>query len=330
MQLVNFVGLHTCDTFSFLSYLEGQEYNSMAGAYVGRRAGGSTSGHVQVVALNRNSSRRNNHALQKHSPGVASSSCVLVDAASMAEAIRFELLRCREERAARLQDPMLLEASLSPPSFSWAAHQPDPGLRAEPTVSVPPAEGAPVGPPMLEPRPVYDLEVETTVAMNPTLEDIAQPCADLPDLQTEITSCSEEPRTPIASSYIVAEDTASHECRLKTFVEELSRPIPSPLVPRPVKTKRAPIPPLQGQLGLPKRSKCLANHPLASVASSKHAEVMLMRHFSVIPEVAAPNSDSKKAYTQLYKEKLDAGHFEAIRDLLSALHSSSVMGFTAE
>jgi hypothetical protein len=57
---------------------------------------------------------------------------------------------------------------------------------------------------------------------------------------------------------------------------------------------------------------------------------MLMRCFSVIPEVAAPNSDSKKAYTQLYKEKLNAGHFEAIRDLLLALHSSSVMGFTAE
>ena len=47
-------------------------------------------------------------------------------------------------------------------------------------------------------------------------------------------------------------------------------------------------------------------------------------------KVAAPNSDSKKAYTELYKEKLDAGHFEAMRDLLPALHSSSVMGFTAE
>ena len=55
-----------------------------------------------------------------------------------------------------------------------------------------------------------------------------------------------------------------------------------------------------------------------------------MRHFGVIPEVAAPNSDSKKAYTELYKEKLDAGHFEAMRYLLPALHSSSVMGFTAE
>ena len=55
-----------------------------------------------------------------------------------------------------------------------------------------------------------------------------------------------------------------------------------------------------------------------------------MRRFSVIPEVATPNSDSKKAYTQLYEEKLDASHFEAMRDLLPALRSSSAMGITAE
>ena len=247
----------------------------MAGAYVGRRAGGSTSGHVQAVALNGNSSRPgNNHALQKRSPRVASSRCVLVGAASTAEAICFELLWCRKEWATRLQDPMLLEASLSPPSFSWAVPQPDTGL----CLCLPLRR--PVGLSTLEPRPVYNLEAETTVAVNPTLEDTAQPCADL---QTEITSCSEESRTPIASSYIVAEDAASHERRLKTFVEELSRPIPSPLVPRPVKTKRAPIPPPQGQLELPKRSERLANHPLASVASSKRAELMLMCRFNVIP-----------------------------------------------
>jgi hypothetical protein len=74
----------------------------------------------------------------------------------------------------------------------------------------------------------------------------------------------------------------------------------------------------------------LANHLLASIAFSKRAEVMLMRRFNVIPDVAAPNSDSKKSYTQLYKEKLDAGHFEAMRDLLPALRSSSVVGFTVE
>ena len=123
-------------------------------------------------------------------------------AASTAEAICFELLWCREERATRLQDPMLLEASLSPPSFSWAVPQPDTGL----CLCLPLRR--PVGPSTLEPRPVYNLEAETTVAVNPTLEDTAQPCADL---QTEITSCSEEPRTPIASSYIVTEDAASQE-----------------------------------------------------------------------------------------------------------------------
>jgi len=55
-----------------------------------------------------------------------------------------------------------------------------------------------------------------------------------------------------------------------------------------------------------------------------------MRRFNVIPDVAAPNSNSKKTYMQLYKEKLDAGHFEAMRDLLPALGSSLAMGFTVE
>jgi len=157
----------------------------------------------------------------------------------------------------------LLEASLSPPSYSWAAPQSDPSLRAGPTVSTPPFEGSPVGPPMLEPRSVYNMEAETTVAVNPTPEDIAQLAVDL---QTAITPCSEEPRTPIASGCVAVEDAASYECRLKTFTEEDRCPTRSPL--RPVKTKRAPIPPPQGQLELPKCIKRLANHPLANVASS--------------------------------------------------------------
>ena len=102
----------------------------------------------------------------------------------------------------------LLEASLSPPSYSWAAPQSDPGLRAGPMVSTPPTEGSPVGPPMLEPRSVYNMEAKTTVAVNPTLEDIAQLAVDL---QTEITPCSEEPRTPIASGCVAVEDAASYE-----------------------------------------------------------------------------------------------------------------------
>ena len=103
------------------------------------------------------------------------------------------------------------------------------------------------------------------------------------------------------SGCVAAEDVASYECRIKTFTVEVRRPIHSPLLLRPVKTKRAPIPPPQGQLEPPKRSERLANHPLASVPSSKCAGVMLMHHFNVVSEVAAPNSDSKKAYMQLYK-----------------------------
>ena len=85
-------------------------------------------------------------------------------------------------------------------------------------------------------------------------------------------------------SCVAAEDAMSHERQLKTFAKEVRHPIcSSPLAPRLIKTRRAPIPPPQGQLELPKRSERLANHPLASVASSKRAEVMLMRRFNVIP-----------------------------------------------
>ena len=192
-------------------------------------------------------------------------------------------------------------------------------------VCVPPHEGAPVGLPTLEPCPFYNLEAGTTMIMNPAPEDIAQPYCDL---QMEVTPCSEEPRTPVVSSCIAVEDAASHEHRLKTLTDEVKCPIRSSLTLRLVKTKRDPIPPPHGRLGQPKCNERLASHPLASVASSKRAEVMLMRRFNVIPDVAAPNSDSKKAYTQFYKEKLDDSHFEAMRDLLPALRSSSAMGFT--
>lgn len=165
------------------------------------------------------------------------------------------------------------------------------------------------------------------MAVNPTPEDIVQPYADL---QMETMPCAEEPRTPIASSCVAAEVVASHERRLKTFAEEVRRPIRSPLAQKPAKTRKDPFPHPHGHPGLPKRSERLGNHPLASVPSSKRAEVMLMGRFNVVPEVAAPNSDFKKAYSQLYKEKFDDDYFEAVRDFLPALRNSSIMGFTLE
>jgi len=76
-----------------------------------------------------------------------------------------------------------------------------------------------------EPCPVYNLEAGTTMIMNPSPEDIAQPYCDL---QMEVTPCSEEPRTPIVSGCVAAEDVASYECRIKTFTVEVRRPIHSP------------------------------------------------------------------------------------------------------
>ena len=67
-----------------------------AGGFVGLHVGGCTSGHMQSAVPNGNSSRSRNVGLLKHSPGVVA-----------AEAICFELLRCREEQAIRLQDPII-------------------------------------------------------------------------------------------------------------------------------------------------------------------------------------------------------------------------------
>jgi hypothetical protein len=77
-------------------------------------------------------------------------------------------------------------------------------------------------------------------------------------------------------------------------------------------------------MALPKRSEHPANHPLANVASSKRAEVILMRRFDVVQEAAPITIDAKQAYTQLYTAELaDSQRLEAVRELLPALRSTS-------
>ena len=49
-----------------------------------------------------------------------------------------------------------------------------------------------------------------------------------------------------------------------------------------------------------------------------------MRRFHGLPEEASVNTESRKAYTQLYTENLAGDHFEAIRDLLPALRCASL------
>ncbi|CAN6333269.1 unnamed protein product [Urochloa humidicola] len=123
---------------------------------------------------------------------------------------------------------------------------------------------------------------------------------------------------------------ARKEAKLSAFMDRGQMKIRSPLAPRPAKTKRSMPSTPQTTSALPKRSERLASHPLANVASSKRAEVVLMRRFGVVPENVPINTGGKQAYAKLYKEGMDGDHFEAVRDLLPALwNASTILGTQA-
>jgi hypothetical protein len=86
------------------------------------------------------------------------------------------------------------------------------------------------------------------------------------------------------------------------FTKEVQCKITTPLAPRPTRTRKA-APQATGKPALPKRSERLANHPLANVASSKRAEVVLMRRFDVLQDSKLVNSDAKRAYRQFDTER---------------------------
>ncbi|CAN6292960.1 unnamed protein product [Urochloa humidicola] len=116
----------------------------------------------------------------------------------------------------------------------------------------------------------------------------------------------------------LARDAGS--AKLSAFAKAVQRKVRSPLAPRPAKTKRA-APLLDGQSAkLTKRSERLANHPLAMVASSKRAEVVLKRRLGMTTE--EPQSPAaKQVYKKFYAEEVRSRNFEAVRDLLPSLRS---------
>lgn len=75
--------------------------------------------------------------------------------------------------------------------------------------------------------------------------------------------------------------------------------------------------PAVGKSTLPKMAGRLTNHPLANMASSKRAEVVLMRRYDVVQESAPVNSDAKQAYKQFYADELVESHFEVVRELIT-------------
>ncbi|CAL4984314.1 unnamed protein product [Urochloa decumbens] len=125
---------------------------------------------------------------------------------------------------------------------------------------------------------------------------------------------SEEPElgSPPGFSRITIPDEETDESRLSAFVKAVQRKIQSPLLTKPIKTKL--VAPVLAAGELPKRSERLGNHPLANVASSKHAEVILMRRFEEIPEAAPLTTEAKQAYKKFYVEEMREKHYEAIQE----------------
>ncbi|CAN6245126.1 unnamed protein product [Urochloa humidicola] len=135
---------------------------------------------------------------------------------------------------------------------------------------------------------------------------------------------SPEPNSPPGFSKATRREVA----RLQAFTAQVQAKIQTPLLPRPAKMKRAA--PSPRTPALPKRSSRLASHPLANVASSKRAEVMLMRRFDMIPDVSTPTTEGEKAYEKLYRSGVHNEHFEAMNDLLPALQNvSPLLGLQA-
>ncbi|CAN6282511.1 unnamed protein product [Urochloa humidicola] len=153
--------------------------------------------------------------------------------------------------------------------------------------------------------------VEESVPVTPA--KVAVPVADSEDLH----------HSPPGFSRTVAPDEVTDESRLSAFVKAVQCKIQTPLMPKPVKTKR--VAPTLAVGELPKRSERLANHPLASVASSKRAEALLMHRFEGAPEAAPVTTEAKQAYKKFYVEGAREKNFEAIRDLLPSLRCASLL-----
>ncbi|CAO1939987.1 unnamed protein product [Urochloa humidicola] len=137
----------------------------------------------------------------------------------------------------------------------------------------------------------------------------------------------DEPNSPPGFSRA---QSRSDSAKLKAFTAQVEAKIQTPLASCPAKMKRAAASPRACDK-LPKRSARLAAHPLSNVASSKRAEVVLMRRFDMIPATAStPTTEGRKAYQKLYRTGVQSDQFEAMSDLLPALRNvSPILGTQA-
>ena len=119
----------------------------------------------------------------------------------------------------------------------------------------------------------------------------------------------------------------SHDGRLRCFMGEITRKIKTPLLPKPAGRTRVAAPTRSEEPpapSLPKRSRRIANQPLATVASSKRAEILLMQKFDGVPTREAPSQPAKKMIAEYFEGNLSAKYMDAARELFPSMRRAGL------
>ena len=75
---------------------------------------------------------------------------------------------------------------------------------------------------------------------------------------------------------------------------------------------------------LPKRSWRIANQPLANIASSKRAEVLLRQRFDGVPAQDEPSEPAKKMVAEYFDANFSVKYLEAARELFPSLQNGTL------
>ena len=75
---------------------------------------------------------------------------------------------------------------------------------------------------------------------------------------------------------------------------------------------------------LPKRSRRIANQPLANIASSKRAEVLLRQRFDSVPAQDEPSEPAKKMVAEYFDANFSVKYLEAARELFPSLQNGTL------
>ncbi|CAL5045620.1 unnamed protein product [Urochloa decumbens] len=266
--------------------------------------------------------------------------------AELVQSVAFELCRSHETPPPREEDPMLVELCCTEgPSLQRVDNYVEDTGTSRPRNVAASVAVVPTGPPVpvapyAQDRERMELKDQADVVNGPpTAHDehdgpvpVVRPGINIGPQAAEGECETREAETPERSRPAnaatadsppagrYAEPRSVGSAKLSAFARAVQCKVRSPLAPRPLKTRRMPAP--EGHLPeLPKRSERLANHPLAMVASSKRAEVVLMRRLGVPTEELKKPAEADQAFKKYYAEEARNRNFEAFRDLLPSLKS---------